>query len=288
MSNNHFWPGWTLKAHRRLKNVVCAMEWQPPPTRRSAAASNSNPDGMSLGATPTLSAEQAARVRAAFGFFDSASDGRLTASELAALGRAVDLHTVAAIPSAASSSLDDVGGRRVGALRLSEPESPVVPLVEEQLFSHQEGPGTRHWIVLSLPEAESLRGALHISQENGEGLLSPGYAGQGVVPLVALHTHSEMLDAVNYSRQPTSDYERDDVRECLSFLSSHTEFDTRAQHLLLRCLQATSLGSARPSSTRCTPAAAAVRPRGTRRPPRQCSASPTSLRSSSTARCSRP
>ena len=34
-----------------------------------------------------------------------------------------------------------------------------------------------------------------------------------------------------------SRYEADVVRECLSFLSSATEFSTRGQHLLLRCLQ---------------------------------------------------
>ena len=30
MSNNHFRSVWSLRSHRRLKNVICAMEWQPP------------------------------------------------------------------------------------------------------------------------------------------------------------------------------------------------------------------------------------------------------------------
>jgi len=213
MSNNYYKPAWTLKSHRRLKNVICAMEWLPPGGSASAMASST---GWSL------EHDKAMRVRAAFGFFDEDHDGTVTASELAALGRAVDLHTVAQFASGSSPD--------VGAL----PQDAVAPLVQEQLGLHMDGPGTRFWIVLSLAEAETLRGALHISAERGDGQLCAGHS--GLPPLVALHTHDSLLDAVNHA--PDSAYERDVVHACFRFLASSTEYDTRQQHLLLRCLQA--------------------------------------------------
>lgn len=220
MSNNYFRPSWTLKTHRRLKNVICAIEWEP---GESAALE-------SVSSNVRLSPEQAARVRAAFGFFDEDGDGVLTAAELAALGRAVDLHTVAQFAAAVAPD--------VGALRLMDLEgnaSPVVPLVQEQLASHHDGPGSRHWVLLSLAEAESLRGALHISQECMQGRLCPD--GAGPPPTVALHAHGQMLDVIN-GAATTDSYNYAVVQQCFSFLSSATEFTTRAQHLLLRCLQA--------------------------------------------------
>ena len=54
----------------------------------------------------TLDTDQAARVRSAFGFFDEDHDGVPTASELATLGRSVDLHTV---EQDASGAAPDVG-----------------------------------------------------------------------------------------------------------------------------------------------------------------------------------
>ena len=222
MSANYFRPEWTLRSHRRLKNVVCLMEWAP------RGVGGSSPSGPSSPAV-VLDTDQAARVRASFGFFDEDHDGVLTASELATLGRSVDLHTVEQDASGAAPD--------VGAL----PDGMVVPLVQEQLRSHMDGPGGRYWVVLSLAEAESLRGALHISAQRGDGRLvasgGPADADADSPPLVALHTHSVLLDAVNHTAERSS-YEVDVVRACVRFLSSATDYAPREQHLLLRCLQA--------------------------------------------------
>ena len=43
---------------------------------------------------------------------------------------------------------------------------------------------------------------------------------------------------VNYERSQPSEYEHAVVQQCLRFLSSETDYTPRAQHLLLRCLQA--------------------------------------------------
>lgn len=137
----------------------------------------------------------ATRVR----YLDEDADGMVTAAELATLGRAVDLESVAHFAGAAQPD--------VGAL----PVEMVVPLVQEQLRSHAEGPGSRYWVLLSLSEAESLRGSLHVRQERAAALASGRGAAGGDASdalsdtLVALHTsatsastQSELLDAINY------------------------------------------------------------------------------------------
>ena len=55
--------------------------------------------------------------------------------------------------------------------------------------------------------------------------------------LVALHSHTDLLDAVQYT--PGGSYERDVVRQCFRFFGSETEYSARDQHLLLRCLRTT-------------------------------------------------
>ena len=264
ISNNFFRSNWSLRSYRRLKNVICAMEWQPP-------LGAPMPMAMGVGQVK-LTDEQCARVKAAFSYMDEDGDGRVTASELATLGRAVDLEAVAQIAATVQADLPALG------------EVEVLQLVEEQLRSHSEGPGSRYWVLLSLVEAESLRGALHVKQERAaaaaqalagarqnsaadglslpSGLPSPlSLPGQtngsshhhhhhhnhpsdgGVMDdtmldaLVALHTGAELLDAVNYS--PGSAYEQAVVRQCFRFLSSETEYAARDQHLLLRCMRLT-------------------------------------------------
>lgn len=222
MSKNFFRPSWTLNSHRRLKNVICAIEWEPGVQSDTPGSASSHVH---------ISHEQAARVQAAFGFFDEDGDGVLTAAELAAAGRAVDLHTVAQYAAAVAPDL--------GALRLVDLEgtaSPVVPLVQKQLASHHDGPGSRHWVLLSLMEAESLRGALHISQESMQGILCLDSASPP--PTIALHVHGHLLDAINIGATTSTDaYNHRVVHECFSFLSGETEFTRGGQHLLLRCLQ---------------------------------------------------
>ena len=215
MSANYFKAAWSLKSHRRLKNVVCCMEWAPPNYEGVAG-------GAPAAAHAPLTDAQRKRVRAAFGFFDADHDEMLTAAELAALGRAVDLETVAQDAGAAEQDVPAGGPELVEAL------------VTEQLRSHREGPGANHpgapgarfWVVLSLQEAESLRGALHIAH---------GADGAASGALVALHTDGEVLDSLNYA--PGSSYERAVVEQSLRLLSAESEYSPRAQQLLLRCLQ---------------------------------------------------
>ena len=76
-----------------------------------------------MGGGVSLSEGQCDHVNAAFGYLDEDADGMVTASELATLGRAVDLEAVAQFAGAAAPE--------VGAL----PVEMVVPLVQEQLRS---------------------------------------------------------------------------------------------------------------------------------------------------------
>ena len=82
MSANYFKAAWSLKSHRRLKNIICAMEWKPAGYRPSALDQR---DGQQP--APALPLETA-RVQRAFRYFDEDSDGMVTAAELAALAGA--------------------------------------------------------------------------------------------------------------------------------------------------------------------------------------------------------
>jgi hypothetical protein len=106
-------------------------------------------------------------------------------------------------------------------------------------------------VLLALAEAEALRGALHVHQERSAaaslgvgglgGASGGGEDGGTLDALVALHTHTELLDAVNYAPAGGigGSYEREVVRQAFRFLSSETEYTARDQHLLLRCLRTT-------------------------------------------------
>jgi hypothetical protein len=183
MSSNHFRSAWSFKSHRRLKNIICAMEWRPPGFRPS------NLDRGGGGSASSAVPIETERVQHAFQYFDENSDGMVTAAELAALGRAVDLESVADTAAA-----------------VEDPTVPALPLaaidasVGEQVRSSQDGPGERFWVVLSLQEAEALRGALHISRAHGGKLWADEEGGEQ--PLVALHSDGALLDAVR--RQQTS------------------------------------------------------------------------------------
>jgi hypothetical protein len=325
MSSNYFKSQWSLKSHRRLKNVICAMEWQPPPLGLRWVRLPAKPAGTrlveyeqlgralaggklrftrheleALGAMNLLSEDvveadgayfqpeggrrlahasemmggvsltetQCARVKSAFSHLDEDGDGMLSASELATLGRAVDLEEVAKVAEEAEKHARLRGEADPGAM----PSAGFLPMVMDQLRSHAEGPGSRYWVLLSLAEAESLRGALHVRQEqesrarSGEPLAptaaasprdardnardKPTAAAAATPPsagwlselsdglpdgaLVALHSHAELLDAVHYSAGGA--YEREVVRQCFRFFSSEMQYTPREQHLLLRCL----------------------------------------------------
>ena len=86
------------------------------------------------------------------------------------------------------------------AAAVEDPTVPALPLaaidasVGEQVRASQDGPGERFWVVLSLQEAEALRGALHISRAHGGKLWADEEGGEH--PLVALHSDGALLDAV--------------------------------------------------------------------------------------------
>lgn len=53
-----------------------------------------------------------------------------------------------------------------------------------------------------------------------------------------IYTCARLPCQVNYERNQPSEYEHAVVQQCFRFLSSETDYTPRAQHLLLRCLQA--------------------------------------------------
>ena len=87
----------------------------------------------------------------------------------------------------------------------------------------------RHFVALTLTEAESLRAALHVANEAPPGWLKHG-AG------LALRTTEMLLDESVGFRRPGS-YQLDTARLCYQFMDCKMHFEESELNMLLRALQ---------------------------------------------------
>ena len=165
LSSEHTHPRWRFTSHRRLKNVIVVMEWAPP---------GAPPPAVAL--LPPTEAQHA-KLRRARELYDREGAGKLGA---AALGHAL---------TDALGLLPEDDEERAAAAKLSAngaAAQEVQRLLHEKPFLR--GADGRYWVALSLREAESLRGALHICQDEGR----PVAAGANV----GLRLGTTLLDGV--------------------------------------------------------------------------------------------
>lgn len=102
-------------------------------------------------------------------------------------------------------------------------------LTLQQLTAVASGAPGRYYVLVSLAEAEALRGAIHVALHSVQGM------GLGGTRL-GLHAHAQLLDA-SPGFERAGDYETHVARQCSRFVDSEAEYSERDAIALLRALR---------------------------------------------------
>jgi len=209
ISRNHFNLDWV--GERRLKNAVCVLEWVP-----SVGALQRTPP-----TKPELSMDQLARVNDALALLNLRGDWRYGRHEIAQVMRTVEHEEV---DEATISSL--LGGHSDDTLSFEEMRHV---LVSGEL---RRGDCGRHFVLLSLAEAETIRCILHMRQ--GQQLL-PG--SDTAVALRCITANDAVFDATPNFPAATS-YQRRVSHQSFRFFDSAVHYKPSDLNILLRSLPA--------------------------------------------------
>mmetsp|Transcript_25378 Transcript_25378/g.37606 ORF Transcript_25378/g.37606 Transcript_25378/m.37606 type:complete len:717 (+) Transcript_25378:1050-3200(+) len=206
VSNNYYKRSWSMKTHRRLKNIIVFMDFAP-----SKAAMIQIAD-VGRGFTPI----QENNLRKAFQGADRGSGG-ISIGELKEVLKAVDVglegedgaNLLANLPPNGTFSFDQLK-----------------TMLQERLNYRNQA--NRHYVGLCLAEAECMRAAIH----NQSGMpLVPGKD-----TIVSLRTEKTVLDC-------STGYEKALPRQdatacvCFKFIDSGVNYNQAEVSLLLRALQ---------------------------------------------------
>jgi len=209
ISRNHFSLDWV--GERRLKNAVCVLEWIP-----SVSALERTPPSQ-----PQLTIEQAARVNDALALLNLRGDWRYGRREIERVMRASEHEGVD--EEAISLLLD---GTEDNTLSFAEMRQV---LVSGEL---RRGDCGRHFVLLSLAEAETIRCILHMRQ--GHQLL-PG--SDTALALRCITDNDAVFDATPCFPLATS-YQRRVSHQSFRFLDSAMHYKPSDLNILLRSLPA--------------------------------------------------
>ena len=215
VSPNYFYRGWSLNTHRRLKNVIVVMEWVPSVNNLELLTSaNSKLPAKNL--TP----EQEIKLKKAFDYFDVDGDQKINLQELRGVLQALEAGAEDEDDLKAIMKVVDVN--KTGKLDLAD----VRRMITQSTFARlQKG---RFWLVLSLHEAECIRGHMHNMKFKP---VLPGFD-----TTLGLRVGSYLLDG-SYKYEPAFSYQQDTAEQCLRFLNSDIYYQERELNLLLRALQ---------------------------------------------------
>jgi len=216
MSENYYRREWRLTSVRRLKNVICFLEWTP-----------SVDELCRLEARAVLSEHQRAQIKDAFEMYDVDRSGKLAGNELQALFKALDL---------------DVEGEHVisqygeGLLSLDELEREITSQAFQRM---QHG---RYFVSLSLEEAEHLRASMHLVSASKQ----PWPANCGFALRCLGNLESALQDSLVDCLGPVLDtvetnYQLESAEQCLRFMNGSGDFQAKELNILLRSLQMTSV-----------------------------------------------
>ena len=169
LSSDHTHPRWRFNSHHRLKSLIVMMEWQP--QQGGGGGGGGGSDNLTGGAAMAASAQtqaqaammlsdtQRQRLQCLVRMYDVTGSGVLNEPELRRILSDLGLNPE-----------DDERARvavetALSTLDRSRSLSPdaFCEMMRTQTFLQGE-PG-RYWVALSLREAESLRGALHIAMD---------------------------------------------------------------------------------------------------------------------------
>jgi len=217
MSRNYYYLGWGLTTHRRIKNVIMIMEYVP----NTADLTNFTAGGKGA---KDMTADQERRLRIAFDRFNEDKSGELTVNELKECLKSVDVDVADDDKmQAILEAVDKEGTGRFGF------DAVKGMMMNHTFYQMQNG---RHYVALSLLEAESLRATMHMGM---------GLKPSCMVALRALHASGCILLDWTPGFEPGSEYMQISATQCFRFLDSETDYEEKGVSLLLRGLQENEL-----------------------------------------------
>jgi len=232
-SSDHTHPRWRFSSHRRLKNLIVLMEWIPD-VSALAVMSTAN-DGVKV---PPLIESQKARLQRIVAMYDAEARGALTEAHLRRVMGDLGLQPDADERDSAAIEglLEGLRGTK-GVAEASETQ--FLKLMQAQHFLR--GERGRYWVALSLNEAESLRGVIHMSADQGQSIVP------GARCAVALRVHTCLLDSLGGSPQgvlqpfqPPPQLQLKSALAAYRFMDCQTAFSPSECRALLRTLRGES------------------------------------------------
>eukprot|EP00931_Biecheleriopsis_adriatica_P057118 TRINITY_DN33879_c0_g1_i1.p1 TRINITY_DN33879_c0_g1~~TRINITY_DN33879_c0_g1_i1.p1 ORF type:complete len:3259 (+),score=710.44 TRINITY_DN33879_c0_g1_i1:1294-9777(+) len=220
LSENYYRQSWRLTSVRRLRNIICFMEWVPSVEHLKRLT-------VSPGA---LTGVQRARLREALelcgGGREDCSAG-LASEEVRTLCNVLDLGR----EGEALAAMMPPGGR----LPLAKIESDVAC---QTVYKMQQG---RFYVALSLEEAEHLRASMHLMRA---GRTWPARCGLALRCIACKESGRDdsLLDSFGPVLSSSElGYQLEAAEQMLRFLNSSEDFQAREVNILLRSMQFTRL-----------------------------------------------
>mmetsp|Transcript_18027 Transcript_18027/g.21618 ORF Transcript_18027/g.21618 Transcript_18027/m.21618 type:complete len:759 (-) Transcript_18027:139-2415(-) len=210
VSRNYYEKKWGFSTHRRLKNVIVTMDFVPSKgaLREVAAVGKA------------FSSAQEKSLKKAFSMADADNKGGISIVEIKEVLRAVDVDVDGEDGEKFFEGLQLQN--RSGSVTFEELKNM---LTQRMYYRVQAG---RHYVALSLFEAECVRAAIH--QQSGVSFLP------GKDTTVALRTEKTLLDST-YGYEPAQGFQDATSKVCFRFIDSAVNYQPKELNLLLRALQ---------------------------------------------------
>mmetsp|Transcript_23985 Transcript_23985/g.23023 ORF Transcript_23985/g.23023 Transcript_23985/m.23023 type:complete len:612 (+) Transcript_23985:2409-4244(+) len=209
VSKNYYAKSWGLKTHRRLKNIIVVMDFAPSKSGLHAIAD------VGKGFSPM----QEKNLRRAFQVADAEISGGIPVAELREVLKAVG------VDIEGDGKDQFLGSTQLQGNGMITFEQLKAMLAKRMHYSVQAG---RHYVALSLAEAECMRAALHCQ------------TGVPLVPqrdtIVALRTEKTLLD-MSTGYEPAQSHQDLTTQTCYKFFDSDTNYTQKDLTLLLRAMQ---------------------------------------------------
>jgi len=220
-SENYYRKSWRFSSVRRLKNIICFLEWVP--------------DVQQLGVLDEpieLSPEQQSRLKQVFSLYAVEDSNVVSGHQLHTLCKALDLD---------QDEEDELVKSQGDHITIDQMRQQ---LTSQALFKVQKG---RYFIALCLEEAEHLRAAMHAHMK------SKTWPATSLLALRCVGNAESMLrDSVLDVLAPGDDmksessYQVEAATQCLRFVNCALGYDTKQLHVLLLVLQHTDVKSRKP------------------------------------------
>jgi Ca2+-binding EF-hand superfamily protein len=209
ISRNYYERKWSLKTHRRLKNVIVTMDFVPSKAALREIAAVGKP----------FTDEQEKSLKRAFMGADNKNSGSISVDELKEVLRAVDVDVDGEDGDRFFENMPDVQSRVITFDELKH------YLTQRMFYRVQAG---RYYVALSLFEAECMRAVMH--QQSALPLIP------GRDTSVSLSTDRTQLDAT-YGYEPAQSFQHSTAHACMRFIDSQVNYQPREVMLLVRSLQ---------------------------------------------------